>query len=115
MPELNGDHPATRADLHALEEKLERRLQEQKDELVAMIRETAAKQTESMHEFVRDAQTELLRGFQAFATGYDTRLLKLNAEVSILDTATERRLVALERRLLEIEMRLPHLPPPQSN
>ena len=68
--------------------------------------------TESLQEVMRDTQTELLRGFQAYANGFDTRLGKLGAEFSIFDQATERRLSILEKRMLEIETRIPPMPPP---
>src|ERR1700751_78015 len=98
MPGRGGDQPATRADvralelskradLHAMEEGMERRLQELKNEIEAGIEvrmeRALARQTESLQEFVRDNQTELLRGFQVWATGFDTRLGKVNAELSI--------------------------------
>jgi len=140
MPDSNGSQPATRADVRALEEKMERRLQEldekidrrfveydeKMDQRFAQYDEKMdqrfAKYDEKMdrrfaeamertQEFVRDIQTELLRGFQAYAGSFDTRFSKLQADVSILDTATERRLVILERRMLEIEKRLPPVPP----
>ncbi len=127
-----GDLPATRADVHALEVKMEGRLQKLEDNMdqrfaqsdekmdrrfaeseVKMDRRFA-EMTERLQEFVRDSQTELLRGFQAYATGFDTRLAKLGADFSILDQATDRRLATLERRMLEIEIRIPPMPPSSS-
>ncbi len=111
MPEANGNNqPATRADVRALEVKMEGRLQQ----LEEKIDRRFAQLTDSLREFVRDSQTELLRGFQAYATGFDTRLAKLGADFSILDQATDRRLSTLERRMLEIEIRFPPTAPPPS-
>jgi hypothetical protein len=62
-----GDLPATRADMHALEAKMEGRLQK----LEEMMDRRFAELSDSLREFVRDSQTELLRGFQAYATGFD--------------------------------------------
>jgi hypothetical protein len=115
MPEANLNQPATRADVHALEVKMEGRLQKLEDKIVAVIQsglaQAKAELTASLQEFVRDSQTELLRGFQAYATGFDTRLAKFGANLSNLDQATERRLSTLERRLLEIETRIPPMAP----
>ena len=95
---------------------MDRRMAESEAKLTKVFQDALAQTkvelTESLQEFVRDVQTELLRGFQAFANAFDTRVSKLNADVSILDQATERRLVTLERRMLEIENRLPPMPPP---
>jgi hypothetical protein len=66
-----------------------------------------------MHEFVRDAQTELLRGFEAFSIGHNVRMRKLQADLSNVDAATDQRLLAVENRLLQIEKRLPLTPPEQ--
>lgn len=78
MPEANGNAPATRADVRALETKMEGRLQQLEDkmdrqyaEMRSDIQRMATEQTGQMQEFVRDIQAELLRGFDAFAGGFD--------------------------------------------
>jgi exonuclease VII large subunit len=121
MPTSHGDLPATRADVRALEVKLEGRLQRLEDKMDrledkmdAIIRAIAQSQAETLErtqEMVRDAQTELLRGFSAFADGQNTRIRKQQADLSNVDASTDLRLVVLERRLLEIEPRLPPIPP----
>lgn len=63
-------------------------------------------QSERLIEVMRDMQTEILRAFEAFATGQTIRLRKLEADHSNLDSATSGRIEALERRLFEIEKRL---------
>ena len=147
MPEANGNNqPATRADVRALEAKMEGRLQrveEKMDQRFAESKQemdrrfTESKQeidrrfaesnqemdrrftelTERLQEFVRDAQTELLRGFEAFAGGFDTRMRKVQADLSNVDASTDRRIVLLERRMIEIEKRLeiPFPPPPPAS
>jgi hypothetical protein len=131
MPTSHGDLPATRADVHALDVKVEGRLQELeskidgrfadmdrrfaelKEEIIRAIARSQTEILERTQEMVRDAQTELLRGFNAFADGQNTRIRKLQADLSNVDTSTDLRLVVLERRLLEIEPRLlPITPPP---
>jgi hypothetical protein len=57
-------------------------------------------------EAMRDMQTELLRGFAAFAQGQTIRLRKVEADQSNLDSALSGRVNVLEGRLLEIELRL---------
>ncbi|MBV8895906.1 MAG: hypothetical protein JO051_05295 [Acidobacteriaceae bacterium] len=47
---MDGTQPATKADLDALEQRIEKRFETLKDDLV---------------EVMRDMQTELLRGFEA--------------------------------------------------
>ena len=101
MAESNGNRPATQADLHALENRL-----------IKAIAQSQAEIIEHLHEFVRDVQTELLRGFHAFATGQTTQMRKLKADLSNVDAATDSRLSAIEQRMLEIEKRL-DIPPPK--
>lgn len=52
-------------------------------------------------EAMRDIQTEILRGIEAFARGNYARMHRL--EVS--DAATVEQLAALEERVLKLEMR----------
>lgn len=59
-----------------------------------------------LREAMRDMQTELLRGFAAFAQGQTIRLRKVEADQSNLDAALSGRVNVLEGRLLEIELRL---------
>ena len=57
-------------------------------------------------EKMRDMQTELLRGFEAFSTGQTLRLRKVEADHSNLDAALSGRVDAVETRLRQIELRL---------
>jgi hypothetical protein len=57
-------------------------------------------------EKMRDMQTELLRGFEAFAAGQTIRLRKVEADQSNLDAALSGRVDILEKRLTQIELRL---------
>lgn len=57
-------------------------------------------------EVMRDMQTELLRGFEAFSAGQVLRVRKVEADQSNLDTALSGRVDVLERRLLQIELKL---------
>lgn len=72
------------------------------DDLAAKITDTEARLIEKM----RDMQTELPRGFEAFSSGQTIRLRKLEADQSNLNTATSGRLDVVESRLLQIEVRL---------
>lgn len=86
MPDAD-DKPVTRAEL--------------REEITAAITASEARITEAM----RDMQSEILRGLEAFARGNFARLHRL--ETSDADTNT--RLTALEERVLYLETR--RLPP----
>jgi predicted amino acid dehydrogenase len=57
-------------------------------------------------EAMRDMQTELLRGFDAFSTGQTLRIRKVEADQSNLDASLSGRVEIVEKRLLQIEQRL---------
>ena len=57
-------------------------------------------------EAMRDMQTELLRGFEAFSAGLVLRTRKVEADQSNLDTSLSGRVEILEKRLQQIEQRL---------
>lgn len=61
---------------------------------------------ERLIEHMRDMQSEILRGFAAYADAATIRMRKLEADHSNLDAATSGRMEILERRLMEIEKRL---------
>jgi exonuclease VII large subunit len=124
MAESNGHQPVTRnelkEELRALEQRLEERLNGRLDSLeermirtfTSLIAKTKTEILEKTQEQVRDAQTELLRGFEAFIKGRDVQFRKLRADFSNLDAATDLRIKAVEDRLWQIEKRLG--PPPLS-
>src|SRR5580658_4748231 len=121
MPNTHSDQPASRADVLALGERMEGLLQKLGDKVLKLddkvqklddrLTQTRDDVLEAAQEMVRDAQTELLRGFRAFSNAQDIRIRKVQADLSNVDAATDLRLLVLERRLLEIEQRL-HIPPP---
>ena len=76
------------------------------DDLTEKISEQVAASEGRLVEKMRDMQTELLRGFEAFASGQTIRLRKVEADQSNLNTAAGGRLDVLESRLLQIELRL---------
>ncbi len=79
---------ATKADLDAMEHRMLEEIRHYIDERT------------------RDMQTELLRGFARYEEGASIRLAKLTADVSNIDTATDKRLTIVEDRLTEIERRI---------
>jgi hypothetical protein len=114
MPETNGNQPATRADLQALEDRVVKAIANATAIAITnAIAQSQSKIVDQMHEFVRDTQTELLRGFEAFSIGHNVRMRKIQADLSNVDAGTNQRLLAVENRLLQIEKRLPLLPPQQ--
>ncbi len=85
-----NDH-ATKQDLAELETRLDHKMTAMHAELV---------------ELIRDAQTEILRGFEKFQTAQTIRMRKIEANHSNLDTSTSIRLDNLEERVLEIEKKI---------
>jgi flagellar biosynthesis/type III secretory pathway protein FliH len=120
MAESNGNQPVTRnelkEELRALEERFDARLDSLEERMIrtftSLIAKTKTEILEKTQEQVRDAQTELLRGFEAFIKGRDVQFRKLRADFSNLDAATDLRLKAVEDRLWQIEKRLGPPPPP---
>jgi len=109
MADTNGNQYVTRADLRAELRAVEDRMT---NTIAKAIAQSQAEILEKTQEFVRDSQTELLRGFDAFSTAFHVRLRKLQADVSNIDAATDQRLTLMERRMFEIEKRW-QIPPPQ--
>src|SRR5579864_7950713 len=113
MADTDGAQYVTRADLRAeLRAVEDRMINTIANTIAKAIAQSQAEILEKTQEFVRDSQTELLRGFDAFSTAFHVRLRKLQADVSNIDAATDQRLTLMERRMFEIEKRW-QIPPPQ--
>jgi chromosome segregation ATPase len=94
--------------LHTIETRLhtiETRLDEH-DGKFAAIDVRFKELEERLIENMRNMQTELLRGFEAFSASVTIRVRKLEADQSNLDTALSSRVEVVEKRLHEIEQRL---------
>ena len=61
---------------------------------------------ERTQELVRDAQTEILRGFERFLTGNTIRLRTLEADFSNLRASEQLRLANLEERVQALELKM---------
>ena len=94
-------------------EDLRQELNKFKDEINTSIREAQAQTKTETQEFVRDAQTEILRAFHAFEKNREVRFARLKAEVSNLDHEANTRIDNIEQRLMAIEERLILGPPRQ--
>ena len=81
-------------------------LEEKVDRNDASLRKELLSTEHRMIEAMRDMQTELLRGFQAFAVPQGIRLRKVEVDQSNLDSSMSGRMEVLEKRLYQIEMRL---------
>jgi hypothetical protein len=113
MPDTDGNQYVTRADLRAeLRTVEDRMINTIANTIAKAIAQSQAEILEKTQEFVRDSQTELLRGFDAFSTAFHVRVRKLQADVSNIDAATDQRLTLIERRMFEIEKRW-QIPPPE--
>jgi len=76
------------------------------DELRQHLTAMEERMLERTQEMVRDAQTEILRGFERFLTGNLIRLRTLEADFSNLRTSEQLRLANLEERIQALELRL---------
>jgi len=94
---------ATKKDLLDLEARLEARIDAKIDSKIDGLE---TRLTEVIAEKVRDAQTEILRGFIAFQNSNAPRMRKMEADLSNIDASTSQRLEALEARMLEVEKKL---------
>jgi hypothetical protein len=90
----NENTPATKADLVALDEKLE------------MLRSETTHQYHDLREAIRDSQTEMLKAFYNFAESNNKRV----AQNEVNEVANRARIETLERRVTELEQRL-NIPP----
>ena len=70
-----------------------------------------ARLKDTVQEMVRDAQTEILRGFERFSRAHDIRLRKLEADYSNLNTSETIRIGMLEERVTSIERKMILDPP----
>ena len=109
MSENEAQQPVTRSDLRELKEYLAGALVKQNEYLA----EALVKHEAKTQEFVRDAQTEILRAFHAFESAREIRFARLKAEVSNLDQEANGRIDNIEKRLMAVEERLILGPPRQ--
>jgi hypothetical protein len=108
MPE-NNDQPVTRRELQEVIDKaLDGVVERVVERVVGIVIEKVNAATQ---EFVRDAQSEILRGFHAFEQNRDLRFKRLKAEVSNLDQEANGRIDNIEHRLMAIEKKLLLDPP----
>lgn len=94
-------------DLKHYLEGMEDRLTER---ILGRIKAEMTAQEDRLTERMRDMQTELLRGFEAFSAGQVLRLRKVEADQSNLNSALSGRVDILETRMLQIELRLGRMP-----
>jgi hypothetical protein len=64
MAESNGNAPATRTDLQAVEDHLRADMQTLEDRLIQALTRSKVEILEKTQGFIRDRQTELLRAFE---------------------------------------------------
>jgi hypothetical protein len=81
------------------------RIEASEQRITATMAATVAAAEQRAVEGMRDMQTEILRGIEAFARGNFARMVRLETA----DTSTTQRLAAIEERLLMLETR--HRPP----
>jgi predicted nucleic acid-binding Zn-ribbon protein len=106
---MDKNAPATKKDILDLEGRFDIKiagLDTKIDGLDTKIDGLETKLKDDMAELVRDAQTEILRGFVAFQNSNGPRMRKMEADLSNIDAATSQRLEVLEQRMLEVEKKL---------
>ena len=86
--------PATKADLEALEERMNERHE--------MLRTEVQHGFDDLKEAFRDGQTELLKAFYSFAQTTQKRLTEVEREAAGL----KERLAIVEERLTDVERKL---------
>ena len=87
----------------AAEQRITRNTQEALDLATQALREEISTGDARTIEAMRDMQSEILRGIEAFARGNFARMVRLEHA----DAATTERLAAIEQRLLDLETRQP--------
>jgi hypothetical protein len=79
-------------------------------EAMGQLRHEMEERFQSLREYLdertHDAETRLLRGFADFASTYEVRMRKMNADMGNLNTATDTRLAIVEERLAAVERKL---------
>jgi len=102
---MNGNEPATKADLAAVEERLDGKiLQLRMDN--GQLRSEMNHHYNDLVERISDSETKLLKAFYSFADANQRRLVEIEGNEAALRT----RVGSLETRLLEVEKRL-NIPP----
>ena len=90
--------PASKADLTAVETRLEQKME--------MLRSEMNHQYNDLVERISDGQTEILKAFYSYAEGNNKRVAVLEGDGS----AVRSRLAIIEDRILAVEKRL-NMPP----
>ena len=110
MPNNNS---VTKADLDALEQRLQKRFQKLHDYMdvrTQQLRDYMDVRTQQLHDYMdertHDAETRLPRAFSDYQQAQATRYRRMKADFGNLDTATDQRLDALETRVTNIDKRL---------
>jgi hypothetical protein len=102
MDDSDSNTPATKADLIALEERLNQNMGALEERLNQRMEEREERLTETF----RDMQTELLKAFYAVAETNQRRLTDAEREAAAL----KDRMAIMESRLTQVEKRL-NMPP----
>ena len=103
----DGSAPATKADIAALDAKIETG-RSSLDEKIEMVRSELNHAYREIQETIRDNQTELLKAFYNYAQSADAKL----KEGEVADFLIRGRLTAMESRQTDMERRL-NTPPGQ--
>ena len=110
MPNNNS---LTKADLDALEQRLQERFQHLRghiDKRTQQLQGYIDERTQQLHDYIdertHDAETRLLSAFSDNQQAQATRYRHMKADLGNVDTATDQRLDPLETRVTNIDKRL---------
>jgi hypothetical protein len=106
MATSNGNDPATKADLQALEQRLEEKMGAVEQRFEGKLDATEQRLRDHVGEVVRDSETRLLQAFYSYAEANNKRV----GQLEMNDLGVVTRLGTLENRVLDIEKRL-NIPP----
>jgi len=104
---MAANDPITKKDLLDLEARLEAKIDAKMDAKIdGLEKRLVSTLTDVIEEKVRDAQTEILRGFERFQTGLNIRIRKTESDITNINASTTLRLDNLEERIFEVEKKL---------
>jgi hypothetical protein len=97
------------ADLKKFLEAMEQRLREHLDERTRNLRDDIR---EYVDERSHDAETHIVRAFDAYQESAGMRMRKIEADVSNINASTTQQLDVLQSKLLDLETRIINLERP---
>jgi len=102
----NGSQPATKADLEALEQRIDGKVDALAQRIDGKLDTLEQRVLDRVVEIVRDTETRLLAAFYGWTESNNKRLTQMEAN----DLLLQQRVLILENRITSVERRL-NMPP----